>query len=77
MSSLFRPTEKSAKLELRVKMPNLTASMTKTQLMMLAYIAKSWFGKNPSAFDQFLVDDVFHPKGTDFTSWVISKFARG
>ena len=46
-------------------MPNLTVNLTKSQLMMLIELAKSWANSNPYLFNQMLVDDVFYPKGID------------
>ena len=55
--------DESGKLEFRIKIPSLTVSLTKAQLMMLLKLAKSWMHENPWFFNQMLVDDVFHPKG--------------
>ena len=57
--------DESGKLEFRIKIPSLTISLTKAQLMMLLKLAKSWMHENPRFFNQMLVDDVFHPKGID------------
>ena len=68
--------DESGKLEIRIKIPSLTISLTKAQLMMLFELTKSWVHENPGFFSEMLVDDVFHPKGIDLYSKCTEIFTR-
>ena len=61
----FSCIDDDGKLEFRIKIPNLAIGVTKSQLMMLIELAKSWAKSNPYLLNQMLVDDVFYPKGID------------
>ena len=60
----------NGKFEFRINIPTFTISLTKAQLMMIIELAKSWTHDNPRSLNQFLVDDVFSPKGIDLQIFV-------
>ena len=53
----------NGELELRLKCPNVSFSITKAQAMLLIDLSKSWTSKVPAAVNEAVIDDIFRPKG--------------